>query len=335
MEWIEDGGVLSAAGFRTGAARCGLKTASDQPDVAVLTSTSPARGAGVFTTNRFAAAPVQWCRRLLPSANVRALVVNAGNANACTGERGIEDVHRCAELVAGSLGCRSEQVLTASTGVIGKPLPMDRLMQGIRQACAGLSGEAEAMRRAERAIMTTDTRPKAAAARAEIGGVPFHVGGMAKGAGMIAPHMATMLCFVTTDASVTEDVLESLLREAVGTTFNSITVDGDSSTNDCVIALASGASGASVQPGEQSGEVFGQALRALLGELATQIVRDAEGATRLIRVRIRTAQDDEDARKAARAVAESQLLKCAVYGGDPNWGRIVCALGYSGAQVVP
>lgn len=335
MEIIENGSILSAAGFRAGAARCGIKKADGQPDVALIVCDGPASGAGVFTTNSFAAAAVRWNRERLPADDVRAVVVNSGNANACTGERGERDVRRCAELVAELVECAPEQVCTASTGIIGHPLPMDRLEGGIREAHSRLSARPDDARSAELAIMTTDTRPKAAAVRSAVGGEPFHVGGMAKGAGMIAPHMATMLAFVTTDARVPAADLREFTREAAEDTLNRISVDGDSSTNDTALVLASGRSGVPVACDGPGAEEFRQALHAVMDSLALQMVRDGEGATKLIEVAVSGAADAEAAHRVARAVAESQLVKCAAYGADPNWGRIVCAIGYSGAAVRP
>jgi len=335
MEPIEDGGILSALGFRVGSARCGIKTAEGEPDVALIVADGPAAGAGVFTTNRFAAAPVLWSRQRLPAADVRAIVANSGNANACTGERGAQDVRASARSVAALIGCAPEQVCVCSTGIIGHPLPMEKLQEGIRRACAGLSREPEAGRAAERAIMTTDKRPKAYAVRSAIAGAPFYVGGMAKGSGMIAPHLATMLAFVTTDASVPPDVLQRSLREAAKVSFNQVTVDGDTSTNDTLIALASGRSGAVVKPDGAGVAEFQEVLQIVLQELALQIVRDGEGATKTAEVRVTGAASPADAERVARAVAESQLVKCALCGADPNWGRIVCAVGYSGARVEP
>ena len=332
MERILDGTVLTPAGFRAGAARCGIKTAEGQPDVALIVSDRPASAAGVFTRNRFAAASVVWNKQRLPADGLRAVVANAGNANACTGARGVQDVRTTAELVAGLVGCGPEEVCVASTGIIGHPLPMDKLTAGVRDAAAALSADADAARLAARAIMTTDTHPKSAAVRGEIGGAPFSVGGMAKGSGMIAPNMATMLCFVTTDAAVPPALLQAALRDAADRTFNRITVDGDSSTNDSIIVLAGGASGAQVGADGEGMEEFAAALEPVLSDLATQVARDGEGATKLIEVRVEGAMTAHDAEMAARAVAESQLVKCAVYGGDPNWGRVLCTVGYSGAQ---
>ncbi len=335
MEWIEEGGFTSAAGFRAGHARCGMKQSGDDPDVALLVSDGPAAAAGAFTTNRFAAAPVQWCRRQLPRDDARAILANAGNANACTGGQGARDVVRSAELVGELLGCEPGRVLVASTGIIGHPLPMDRLESGIRTAAGRLRPTLDATRSAERAIMTTDTEPKGCAVRSEVGGTPFVVGGMAKGAGMIHPDMATLLCFVATDAAVAPDALADVVRKVVDSTLNCITVDGDTSTNDTLIVLANGASGAHPEHNPGGPAAFERALHAVVADLAGRIVADGEGVSRVFEVRVRGAATDAEARRAARAVAESQLVKCAVYGGDPNWGRIVCALGYSGADVKP
>ncbi len=335
MEWIDNGGFTSAVGFRVGAARCGLKKATDDPDVALLVSDGPAAAAGAFTTNRFAAAPVRWCRHRLPRDDARGIVVNAGNANACTGRRGEQDVLRSAELAGGLLGCDPDQVLVASTGIIGHPLPMDRVETGIHGAAGALDHAPDATRAAERAIMTTDTEPKGCAVRSTLEGTRFVVGGMAKGAGMICPDMATLLCFVSTDAEVPSDVLEDVVQRVVDATLNCITVDGDTSTNDTLMVLANGASGARVHGDPETVAAFEQALYAVVSELAGRIVADGEGVTRVFQVQVRGAAGYGDARRAARAIAGSQLVKCAVHGGDPNWGRIVCALGYSGADVNP
>jgi glutamate N-acetyltransferase/amino-acid N-acetyltransferase len=333
MERIATGGVLSAAGFLVGSAACGIKSNEGSPDICLLMSIGPATAAGTFTTNRFAAAPVRWSRELLPAEDVRAVIVNAGNANAFTGDQGQADVRTEAALVAELIGCKPHQVCVASTGIIGHPLSMDKVANGVRCAHEALSDRPDAARAAELAIMTTDTHPKACAVHSLMGGMPFHVGGMAKGSGMIAPDMATMLAFVTTDAGVPKRLLGECLRQAVDLTFNRITVDGDTSTNDSVIVLANGSSGAMVTEDGSGLESFREALGAVLAELAYQIVSDGEGATRVIRVRVEGAATQADAETAARAVAESQLFKCAVAGSDPNWGRIICSLGYSGAEV--
>ncbi len=335
MEVIEGGSILSPAGFRAGWSACGIKSAASAPDVALIVSDGPAAAAGVFTKNKFAAAPVQWNRSIVPSDELRVIVVNSGNANACTGERGLEDARATAALAAELVGCEPAQVCVASTGIIGHPLPMENLCQGVRDAFDRLAGDEGTARGAERAIMTTDTRPKACAVRAEIDGKAFSIGGMVKGAGMIAPNMATMLAFVTTDAHVPAGRLKELAARGADRSFNRITVDGDSSTNDSVFLLAGGASGAVVPEGGQGREAFEEALAFVMGELARAIVRDGEGATKLVEVTVAGAQTDEDAEVCARAIVGSQLVKCAIHGGDPNWGRIVCAAGYSGAELRP
>jgi len=335
MDIVEDGSVLSPEGFRVGSARAGIKTAKGQQDVALIVCEAPAACAGVFTTNKFRAAPVLWNQSILPSDKVRAVAVNSGNANACTGEQGLADAKETAALVAKLVGCEPRQVAVCSTGIIGHPLPMERLAKGLAKAFEALSDAPKAARRAEKAILTTDTRPKACAVASKIGSHPFQIGGMTKGSGMIAPNMATMLAFLTTDAHVPAGRLREMVARAAALTFNRITVDGDSSTNDTVLVLAGGASGAVVPAAGAGREAFEQALLHVMGDLARQIVRDGEGATKLIEVTVEGARTEAAAETAARAIAESQLVKCAVHGGDPNWGRILCAAGYCGVEVEP
>jgi len=335
MKAIEHGSILSPRGFRAGFSRCGIKTAAGVPDVALLVSDTPAAAAAVFTTNKFAAAPVQWDRSILPTDRLRAVVVNSGNANACTGERGMKDARATAALVASLVGCKPRQVAVASTGIIGHPLPMAKLTRGARDAFAALSAAQAAARGAERAIMTTDTRPKSSAVETKIGGKAVRVGGMCKGSGMISPRMATMLAFVTTDVQAGAARLARIVKRAADQTFNRITVDGDSSTNDTVLVIASGASGAALPASGAGARAFEQALLHVMRDLSRQIVRDGEGATKLIEITVTGARSEADAARAARAIANSPLVKCAVHGGDPNWGRIVCAAGYSGADLAP
>ena len=333
MEHIEGGSILTPRGFRAASAACGIKSAAGEPDVALIVSDGPAACVGVFTANEFAAAPVQWSRSILPREDVRALVVNAGNANACTGQQGLQVTRATAALLAELIGCAPEQVAVASTGIIGRPLPMDRLARGVRAAHAALSSGTAAAHGAERAIMTTDARPKACAVRAEIGGESFCIGGMAKGAGMISPNVATMLVFVTTDARAPAALLQRALKHSADLTFNRITVDGDTSTNDTVLLLASGASGVEVPAKGRGAAVFREALRCVMDDLSHKIVRDGEGATKLIEVTVSGARSSAQAETVARAIANSLLVKCAIHGGDPNWGRIVCAAGYSGVPL--
>jgi len=333
---VVPGGVTAAAGFLAGAARCGLRKPGDpRPDLALVVSEGPAAAAGVFTRNRVQAAPVQVTREHLRRGRLRAVVANAGVANACTGERGLADARRMAAVAAESLGLAGpEEVAVASTGVIGAYLPLERVAAGIREAASRLGREGGA--EAALAITTTDTRPKEWAVRLELEGRPVTVGGMAKGAGMIHPDLATMLCFLTTDADVAPAALREALARAVDRSFNMVTVDGDTSTNDCVLALASGAAGnPPLLPGTASFDRFAAALTGVCVALAREIARDGEGATRLIEVTVRGARDEGDARRAARTVAASNLVKAAVHGADANWGRILAALGRSGAAFDP
>jgi glutamate N-acetyltransferase / amino-acid N-acetyltransferase len=329
---LEGGSVTSAQGYSAGAVYSGLKTPGPEKlDLGILLSDRPAAAAITLTQNSFAAAPVVLCRERIERGRARAVVVNAGNANACTGEQGLADAREMASLAARKTGLEPEDVLVASTGVIGVPLPMDLIRRGVD----AIDLSADGGHVIARAIMTTDTRPKEVAVELELGGKTVKVGGMAKGAGMIHPNMATMLSFVTTDAAVDADFLRGALREAASDSFNMISIDGDTSTNDTLIVLANGAAGNPVIRGGEDGAAFVAALTHVCAQLAKGIVADGEGATRVIRVEVRGARTDEDARSAARAVVRSNLVKAAVYGGDPNWGRVLCAIGYSGAHVDP
>ncbi len=333
--WLADGGVTSAAGYRAAAVAAGLK-ASGGPDLAILVSDHAAAAAGVFTRNRVAAAPVLVDRAVLAggAGRVRAVVVNAGIANACTGPGGLEDAQAMQRLTAAAIpgNAAPEQVLVLSTGVIGHRLPMDRVAQGIAVAAGALAADGGAAM--ARAIMTTDTRPKQCALRVRLAGGDVVVGGVAKGSGMIHPDMATMLAVVTTDARLPVADLDATLRTAVAGTFNRITVDGDTSTNDTVLALANGAAGVAVEtPADR--DAFQGALEAVCLALAHAIVRDGEGATRFVTVHVRGATDDAGAAAVARTIATSPLVKTALAGGDPNWGRILAAAGRAGVPVDP
>jgi glutamate N-acetyltransferase/amino-acid N-acetyltransferase len=320
-------GVTAPLGFRAAAVAAGIKPG--RPDLALVVSDVPATAAGVFTTNLAQAAPVLVSRAHLAAGRARAIVVNAGCANAGTGEQGLADARQTAESVARAVGCRSEEVLVASTGVIGVRLPMDRVRMGIAEAARRLSREGGAD--AARAILTTDTRPKQVAVEFAVGEATCVVGGMAKGAGMIAPHMATLLAFFTTDAAVSAPLLRRALAEAVGASLNRITVDGDTSTNDCALVLASGARPAPpIERGGPAYDAFRGALAAAARRLAEMLVRDGEGATRVAEVRVEGARTAKDADRVARTVAESPLVKTALHGGDPNWGRILAAVGRAG-----
>ncbi len=332
-EWMTldkvEGGVSAPLGFRAAGVACGIKR--DRLDLALLVADRPASAAGVFTTNRVQAAPVLVSRSHLERSRgvASAVIVNSGCANACTGEDGLTVARETTRTVAQALGCPVEQVLVASTGVIGVGLDLHKIKQGVPMAISQLTREGHAA--AAKAIMTTDPAPKEAAARIDIAGGTFSIGGMAKGAGMIEPNMATMLAFVTTDAQVPSALLQRALNEAVDESFNAITVDGDCSTNDTVIALASGAS--PVRIDEAAYGAFVNGLQSVCRELALAIVRGGEGATKLVRVEVVGAGSQDDARRAARTIANSLLVKTAIHGGDPNWGRLLSAAGRSGADL--
>ncbi len=324
-------GFRLAPGFRAGAAACGLK-ASGALDVALVAADRPATAAGVFTTSRVPAAPVLHDRTVLArgGTGLRGVVANAGCANACTGAEGLADARTMAALAADALGCAPEEMLVLSTGVIGARLDMGRLGTGVRAAAARLGADAEA---AARAVMTTDTRPKVAASEAALGGGRVAIRGFAKGSGMIHPNMATMLAVLTTDAAVSPARLDRALRAAADASFNRISVDGDMSTNDTVLALASGASGLEVDDGGLP--AFTAALAAACVSLARQIARDGEGATRLVEIAVTGAPDAAQAHAVADAIARSSLVRAAIHGGDPNWGRILAAAGASGVALDP
>ncbi|TDA68671.1 MAG: bifunctional glutamate N-acetyltransferase/amino-acid acetyltransferase ArgJ [Clostridia bacterium] len=328
------GGITAATGFVAAGVAAGIKKEAGQLDVAMVYSPEPATAAGVFTQNRLQGAPVIVSREHLASGRARAIVATSGVANTCTGVRGLADAREMAVLAGGLLKIPPSEVAVASTGVIGVPLPMEKVRHGIAAAAASLSPQGGTQ--AVRAIMTTDTRPKEVALRATLGGVPVTVGGMAKGAGMIHPDLATMLVFLATDAAVSPEMLRRSLRLAADTTFNMLTVDGDTSPNDMVVVLANGRAGN--QPLTAPGpawEEFTRLLEEACVRLTRMLAADAEGATRLIEVRVRGAATLADARTAARAVAGSNLVKAAVFGRDANWGRIINAVGYSGASFTP
>jgi glutamate N-acetyltransferase/amino-acid N-acetyltransferase len=336
-DWeVIEGSLASARGFRGAAASAGIKKAQGALDVALLLSDAPdTTAAGLFTTNLVAAAPVKLSRQNLAECRgrCRAVLVNSGNANACTGPAGLEVAKESTRAAANLLGLEAQQVLAASTGVIGVPLALELLTGRLPTLVAELSVESAPA--VARAIMTTDTFPKSLVLRSEAGGKPVHVAGIAKGAGMIHPRMATLLSFLTTDALIGPRTLHNLLRAAVDVSFNCITVDGDTSTNDTVLALASGASGVAVRPGNASWAWFLQGLTQLSQELAKMIARDGEGAKKLVMVEVEGARRPSDAERVARAIANSPLVKTAIAGSDPNWGRIICAAGYSGASFDP
>ena len=330
-----EGGVTSAVGFRASGVHCGLK--NRRPDLALIASDRPCTLSALFTRNQVRAAPVVFSEALAASGSaVRALICNSGNANACTGEQGLEDAREMARLVAKDLGIDAGEVFVASTGVIGVPLDMTALRRGVPVASAELS--ADGGEAAAQAILTTDTCVKQCATRISLSdGAVVNVGGIAKGSGMIQPDLgpphATTLAFVTTDAQIDRATLDLALAQAVEPTFNSITVDGDTSTNDCVAVLANGASGVAIGGADDSFETFVAALQEVLLELAKGVVRDGEGATRLIEVQVSGTESAACARQVAFVVANSPLVKTAFHAGEPNWGRLMMAVGRAGVPI--
>lgn len=325
-------GLTAVPGFRAMGVRAGLK--SDRPDVGILLSDREGTtAAAVFTQNAYAAAPVHVARENVADGDIRAVVVNSGMANACTGLQGLRDARAMAKRTAERLGLHHRQVFVASTGLIGEPLPMEKVLAGIDACCERL-GEA-AGGEFETAILTTDSGPKTAHATLDVDGIAVHIGGAAKGAGMIHPNMATLLGFVATDAAIEALHLRASLRHVVDRTFNQISVDGDESTNDTVALLAGGASGVTLSPEHDAWPAFVAGLTTVCEALAKQIVADGEGATRIFEVHVRGAASDAEAQRASRAVAASNLVKCAIHGKDANWGRIISTIGATRVQVDP
>ena len=334
MSWRAiSGGVTAPTGFQASATSCGIKV-KGRRDLALIVSDRPALVAGMLTTNRLAAAPVHLCRTILQHGQAQAIIANSGNANACTGIQGQLDAETMAVATARALQVKPGYVLVASTGVIGRPMPMRRILAGIPEIAATLSPQGS--RAAAEAIMTTDLTPKEAAVECSIDGKRIRIGGIAKGSGMINPAMATMFAFLATDAAITPVALRQGLRQAVESSFNAITVDGDMSTNDTVLLLANGAAGNRlVQPGKASFTTFTKALTVVCETLARAIVRDGEGASRFIAVDVRGAASIRDAQRAARTIANSPLVKTMVAGRDPNWGRVAAAVGASRVRLDP
>jgi glutamate N-acetyltransferase/amino-acid N-acetyltransferase len=330
LEWL-DGGVTAVPGILAGAVAAGIKP-SGRRDLALVHSPTPARVATVFTSNQVKGAPVLVSIEHARAGVAQAIVASSGCANVCTGEQGVRDAREMTKVVGDLLRISPQHVLIAATGVIGVPLPMDRIRAAMPKLVKALSPQGG--RAAAEAIMTTDTRPKEAALRVEVSGRPITLGGMAKGVGMIEPHLATMFCFVTTDAVIARDALSGITRRAVDRSFNRITVDGDQSTSDTVAVLANGlAENAALERGSRGLRQFARGLEALMDRLARMLVADGEGATKLVTVTVRGAASRRDATAAARSVANSFLVKTAINGQDPNWGRIMMALGKSAARV--
>ena len=329
MRIIEGGGVAAPSGYRAAGIQTGVKE-SRARDLALVYSTRPANAAAVYTTNKVQGAPIVIDREHLADGKARAVILNSGNANVCNGDRGLEHARRMCALTASELGLPTAEVLVCSTGLIGIPLPIAKIEAGIPRIVAALSEDGSAA--AAEAIMTTDTVPKSCAVEVELAAGRAVVGAMAKGAAMIAPNMATMLSVVTTDAAVPSGPLQELLAQAIQRTFNCITVDGDMSTSDTVILLANG-DGAEL--GERDCECLYEGIEYVCRQMAQAIARDAEGSSKLITIAVRGAATEAEARQIGIAVANSSLVKTAAFGNDPNWGRILCAMGYAGVEFDP
>ena len=335
MEFIP-GGATAAKGFQAASCTAGIKK-NGTADMAMLYSAVPCAAAGTFTTNIVKAAPVLWDRDIVQNSGIaQAVVINSGVANACTGQEGYESCRKTAQAAAEALKIGEDAVFVASTGVIGQQIPTDRILAGVKQMAPQLAEGTEAGAAAARAIMTTDTVPKETAVTVEIDGKTVTVGGMCKGSGMIHPNMCTMLCFVTTDAAVSGTMLQKALSGIVQDTFNMVSVDGDTSTNDTVLLMANGLAGNDEIAAENTAyEIFCAALKEVCTSLAKKIASDGEGATKLFETKVVHAENKEQAVTLSKAVITSNLTKAAIFGADANWGRILCAMGYSGAAFDP
>ena len=326
-------GVTFPKGFKAAGVKAGIKK-SGNLDLALIYTEKEAAVAGVFTKNAVAAAPVIVSREVVKGGKAHAIVANAGCANACTGETGLANARKMAALAAAEVGCASDEVLVGSTGIIGVNLPMDKLEAGIKAAAAELSEDGS--KNAGNAIITTDTYSKACSCEVEIGGQAVRFGAIAKGSGMIQPNMATMLCYITTDANISSQLMQKALSEIVEVSFNMISVDGDMSTNDTVLVQANGASGAAeITDGSPEYDKFYATLKEICQELSKRIAADGEGATKFLTINVSGTKTFEDAKTVAMSIAKSPLVKTAFFGEDPNWGRVICAVGYAGIPMVP
>lgn len=326
-------GVTFAKGFTAAGVKAGIKK-SGNLDVAVIYTKTQAVVAGTFTQNKVAAAPVYVSKEVVATGTAHAIVANAGCANACTGQQGLDDAHKMAQIAADELGVNADDVIVGSTGVIGVNLPMDKLEAGIKDAVANLSADGSG--NAGRAIITTDTHSKSVTCEFELSGKTVRMGAIAKGSGMIRPNMATMLCYITTDIAIDQTLLQKAVSGCVEKSFNMISVDGDMSTNDMVIVLANGeANNAKITEKNADYQIFFDKLMMLCTELAKQIAADGEGASKFLTINVKGAKSFADAKTVGMAIANSPLVKTAFFGEDPNWGRVICAVGYSGADMVP
>lgn len=326
-------GVTFAKGFTAAGVKAGIKK-SGNLDVAVIYTKTQAVVAGTFTQNKVAAAPVYVSKEVVATGTAHAIVANAGCANACTGQQGLDDAHKMAQIASDELGVNADDVIVGSTGVIGVNLPMDKLEAGIKDAVANLSADGSG--NAGRAIITTDTHSKSVTCEFELSGKTVRMGAIAKGSGMIRPNMATMLCYITTDIAIDQALLQKAVSGCVEKSFNMISVDGDMSTNDMVIVLANGeANNAKITEENADYQIFFDKLMMLCTELAKQIAADGEGASKFLTINVKGAKSFADAKTVGMAIANSPLVKTAFFGEDPNWGRVICAVGYSGADMVP
>ena len=328
-----EGGICAAAGFKAAGVHAGFRKNKSKRDLALIVADHDCAAAGVYTTNKVFAAPVGVTRAHLANGKARAAICNSGNANTCNSD-GYDKANATCDMLAKALGIPADDIIVASTGVIGVPLPIEPIERGIPQLVAALDASAEASDAAACAIMTTDTKKKEFAYEMELGGKTVHLGGICKGSGMIAPNMATMLCFITTDAAISSEMLQKALSDVIRETFNMVSVDGDTSTNDMVTVLASGDAGnAEITAEGADYDAFREGLYTICRRLAMAIASDGEGATKLIECRVRNFRDLAGARVLAKSVINSSLVKTAMFGADANWGRILCALGYAGVEI--
>lgn len=333
MEVITTGCIVAPRGFQAGTAYCGIKIAKDSLDLGIIFSEYPATGAALFTTNQIYAAPVRLSKKIIQKGRVRAFVMNSGNANACTGEQGYKDAEEMVRIAARCLKISEDELLVASTGIIGRLLPLDKIAAGIQTAANSLGSTQEHGNAMARAIMTTDTKQKAVAVRLKINNKSVTIGGITKGAGMIAPNLATTLCFLTTDVSMPAMLLNECLRNSAESSFNRITIDGHMSTNDTIAIIANGASGVTITEKNSDLLIFQQGLDYVTSALAKAIVMDGEGATKFVQIDVTGTRSRNEAARIARSIADSPLVKTALNGEDPNWGRIVSAAGYAGVEL--
>ena len=331
-----EGGVTYPAGFRASGIHCGLRKNKSKKDLALILADKPCNAAAIYTTNKVYGAPITVTREHLKNGMARAAICNSGNANTCNPD-GVDKANAMCAALAAQLGIDENDIIIASTGVIGEPLPLEPILSGIPALCDSLGYDAENGYAAASAIMTTDTRLKQIAAETMIDGVKVKIGGMSKGSGMIQPNMATMLCFVTTDANISSEALQVLLKRVADRTFNMISVDGDTSTNDTFSVMASGLAGNALieNPDSESGKAFEELLEYVCKYLARKMAADGEGASKLLECRVHGCDTLENARILAKSVINSPLVKTAMFGADANWGRILCALGYAGVEFDP